>query len=948
MNLDTFHSLRAAGIDVDTAPRRLSEYSYDASNYRVRPSAVVFPRTADDVAAVMRYASAHRVAVTPRGGGTSMAGNAVGDGIVMDLSRRMTDIIAIDELAGEVSVQPGVVLSTLRRVIEERTEGRATFAPDPSSHTRATVGGSIANDACGNHSVKYGRMSDHVLALQLITADGHALTATRTDLVATDPGDSEARARAVALKSSLRSVRREHSSVLRDEFGRIPRQVSGYHLGHLLPENGFNIARALVGSEGSCAVIVGARLRIVPKARFVQLAVVGYPDVVAAARDVPRILEHGPAALEGVGRAIVDTIEGRRGPEAIAVLPPAGTAWLYVEFEGDDREALHETAGRMLDDVRASGRLTSARLIDDATERAALWRIREDGAGLSARLADGTQTWPGWEDSAVAPDDLADYLDEMLALLHTHGLEGVIYGHFGAGCVHMRLDFDLRSESGRGVFTSFMTDAARLVVRHGGSLSGEHGDGRARSALLPLMYSSGALDAFQEFKSAWDPDGILNPAAIAHPAPIDADLALRPRTTGVRPRHSEPFAILADEAHRCIGVGRCRSDSGGVMCPSFRATKDEKDSTRGRARVLQDMAEGARSSKEGWRSPEVRDALDLCLSCKACSHDCPVEVDMASYKSQFLDHHYKGRLRPVSHYSLGWLPRWLKLTGLVAPIVNAVLHSPLGPLVARLGGIARERTLPRFHSASAWKGPRTGSVPDADVVLLVDTFTRAFRPHLADDAALVLEATGAAVECNADACCGLTWISTGQLSTARRLLERAARLLDDGTDRPIVVIEPSCAAALKKDLPELVPTDAARRVSRRVHSFADEMRARVDRGWRPPSRLPTTVTVQTHCHEYAVFGSEVQRTLLRQLGVEEVREATGCCGVAGNFGFEQSHYELSMQVAEQALAPALRAGGPEEIVLTDGFSCHMQVAQLDETRTSSHLAQLLASLIVAD
>jgi FAD/FMN-containing dehydrogenase/Fe-S oxidoreductase len=963
--------LETAGVPADASPRRRSEYSYDASNYRIEPLAVAFPRTVDDVVAALAACRATGTAVIARGGGTSMAGNAVGPGLILDFSRHMNRVLAINDESGTVDVEPGVILATLSRDVEQATGGRCTFAPDPSSKNRATVGGSIANDACGNHSVRYGRTSDHVAEIDLVTSDGARLTATETGLRATDSSDSFSALRAEAIAGSLAEIAQANLSTFRLEFGNIPRQVSGYHLENLLPEKKFNIARAVVGSEGTWAIIVGARMKLVPKPAAALLVCLGYEDVVDAARDIPTILEFSPAAVEGTDEAIVATMRHRRGPASVLGLPE-GRAWLFVDLDGDGPATVRAQADLLLKRLEENGRLIQGRPAADPAERASLWRVREDGAGLSSRLASGGESWPGWEDSAVAPARLADYLSDLRDLLAEHELTGVMYGHFGAGCMHMRITYDLRTEEGRQVFRTFTRRAAELVVRHGGSLSGEHGDGRARSELLPLMYSPEVMAAFSACRRVWDPEGILNPGSMTDPDPMDANLALSGipdrqwRTSfDLRPVGSSATDPWVHAVQSCIGVGRCRSDTSGVMCPSYRATKDEKDSTRGRSRVLQDMVRGARTVEEGWKSEEVREVLDLCLACKACSSDCPTGVDMATYKSEFFSHYYEGKLRPLSHFSLGWLPRWLQITGRIAPLVNAVMATPLAKVASSLGGLTTKRAMPRFAGSSEWRqevaaagvrpvrkstdGHRLGSSPgDGNgrdkngAVLFVDTFTRGFRPEVAGAAARVLADAGP-TECSADACCGLTWISTGQLDTAKKLLNKAAIALDDGTDRPIVVVEPSCAAALRKDLPELVHTEQARRVAARVRSFASHIQDLTKSGWAPApaNPLPEQVVLQTHCHEYSVFGAATQRSALHAVGVGDVLDANGCCGVAGNFGFEANHYDVSMQVAENALAPALRATGGEVAVLADGFSCARQVDQLDPSRPGLHLAQIL-------
>ncbi|HEU4806645.1 MAG TPA: FAD-binding and (Fe-S)-binding domain-containing protein [Homoserinimonas sp.] len=961
-------ALRDRGIELDTGSRRLAEYSYDASNYRIRPLGVVFPRTAQEVATTLEVCFAHGVPVISRGGGTSMAGGAVGAGVVLDFSRFMNAVLHIDAEARQATAEAGIVLTTLQREVQDATGGTLTFAPDPSSKSRATLGGSIANDACGNHSVRFGRTSDHVIALNLVTADGLQLTATRTGLRATIEGDTAAAVRAEKLTEELTALSSANLSTFRLELERIPRQVSGFHLAHLLPEHGFDVARALVGSEGTCAIVVSATVQLVPVAPAALLVTLGYDDVVEAAKDVMTILEFAPAAIEGIDEAIVDTMRHLRGQDSVGGLPE-GKAWLYVDLDGDDPAEVAAQAEKLLARLRQNGRLIAGRAVPDLTDRASLWRVREDGAGLSARLPksnshSGGESWPGWEDSAVAPENLADYLSDFRDLLARFGLDGVMYGHFGAGCMHVRITFDLRTDDGRRVMEAFMREAARLVVKHGGSLSGEHGDGRARSELLPIMYSAEMLAAFEAFKRSWDPSGILNPGILVAPDGLGENLALAGvperqwRTSfDLAPRTPSPTQHAGDDfvhaVQGCVGIGRCRTDVGGVMCPSYRATGDEKDSTRGRARVLQEMVRGAKTIDEGWKSDDVREVLDLCLSCKACSTDCPVGVDMATYKSEFFDHYYQGRLRPLSHYSLGWLPVWLKLTVRVAPLLNLVLRSPLGKAVAFLGGLTTQRTLPQFASAKQLrrelaKNGKPAARGTGDIVLVIDSFTKGFRPEVAGAAQRVLNTTassavGRTVECNAEVCCGLTMISTGQLGKAKKTLARAAENLDDGTDRPIVVIEPSCAAAFKKDLPELIHTDAARRVSKRIRSFAGMVKELADDGWQPewPAGIPAEVTVQTHCHEYSVFGAKAQTSALRAVGVTQIREATGCCGVAGNFGFEPNHFRVSMQVAEQALIPALKNTLPSTPVLADGFSCQMQLMQVDPDRTGLHLAELL-------
>ncbi|MBM7365440.1 FAD-binding and (Fe-S)-binding domain-containing protein [Gordonia hydrophobica] len=949
-------ALRAEGLNPDHDRRRLAEYSYDASNYRVTPAAVLFPQTEHDVAVALRVCHRLGVPVTARGGGTSMSGNSIGSGLVVDLSRHLNRVLAVDEQARTATAEAGVVLTRLRAAVFDATDRRLTFAPDPSSQTRACLGGAIGNDACGNHSVRYGRTADHVVELRAVTADGLRITATRTGIRATIPGDAAAAARAEHLEAELRSLAADHLAAIRTELGRIPRQVSGYHLRHLLPEEGFDVARALVGSEGTCVVVTAATVALADRPARTSLIVAGYADIVDAARDVPLLLKNRPTAVEGVDEVIVATMRERRGDDAVADLPD-GSAWLFIEIdetgESDGRAVALEA------DLRADGRAVDLRQVADPTERADLWRVREDGAGLSSRLTDPDTgetilSWPGWEDAAVRPDLLGDYLAEFRELLNRHRLTGVMYGHFGAGCMHIRIDFDLRTAQGRSVFRAFCTDAAHLVVRYEGSLSGEHGDGRARSELLPIMYSPEMLQAFDRFGDIWDPAGILAPGGLRQTRPIDVDLAL----ADVTAEHG---------SQACIGVGRCRTHTGGVMCPSYRATGDEKDSTRGRARVLQEATRDGVDTVD-WRAPALAESMDLCLACKACSSDCPTGVDMAAMKSEVLYHRYRGRIRPREHYTLGMLPTWLRVTPYLARPLNALTRTRVGRAGARLGGLGADRVLPEFASAASLRdqlrhAPRSINAPaPPEVVLFLDSFTRGLRPEVAGAAVRVLGGVHGSVACTADHCCGLTQITTGRLDAARKTLRRTARHLDElGGDAPIVVVEPSCAATLHDDLPRLLTVDAvgvdeaarARRVGGRVRSAAAYLGELAAQGCAPqwPGEPPEYVVVQTHCHEYATFGNRVQRAALTALGVGSVVEATGCCGVAGDFGFTAGHEAVSDAVAEQALAPALRRH-PDAPVLTDGFSCATQIMRLatvdptvrgndGDRRRGRHLLELL-------
>ncbi len=919
-------------------------YASDASNYRVPPALVAMPATVDELAATVALAAEAGVPLTMRGAGTSIAGNAIGPGLVVDVRRHLGEILDLDPVAMTATVLPGTVLDAVNAAAAPHG---LRVGPDPSTHDRATIGGMVGNNACGSHSVRWGTTAEAVLGLEVVTAEG--VRRRLGALGPTAPGSSEGPG--PAIDARLRALYASHGELIRRELPPWARRVSGYALDWLLPERGADVARALVGTEGTCAVVSAVTLRLVRAPAAKGLLVLAFADDVAAAAAVPALLTERPFTVESLTPDVL-------GADAVALAQrlslPAGRAWLLVECGGEDAAEMRRQAARLAATLGTALGRSDAALLEAPGAQQALWRVREDGAGRSARLPDGTPAWPGFEDAAVPPDRLAAYLGELKALLSDHGLRGITYGHFGEGCIHLRVGFGLDRPGGTERLTAFVRAAAGLVVAHGGTLSGEHGDGRARGALLERQYSPALVEAFRDWKSAWDPAGVLNPGIIVDPLPIDADLR-RPRPTLVALEPSQAFEADGGDPRsameRCIGVGKCVSGLGtAAMCPSYRATGEERESTRGRARLLQEMAAGSLADA-GWQSREVLDALDLCLACRACLSDCPTGVDMATLKAEFLHHHYLGRRRPRAHYLLGRLPMWLRVARRLPGgprLLNALTgFAPTRRLGAFVGGLAGERRIPELaprtfvqRFVARAKSAAVSPAPRPRVVLWPDTFTNHLAPGVGDAAVKVLAAAGFDVAVPTDeVCCGLTWHTTGQLDGARRVLAKtlAARGLDG--DEPVVVLEPSCATMLRRDLVGLLPDDPrARALASRVATLAELL----DRaGWQPPVGPPAHAIVQPHCHQQAVLGDAADRRLMDAAGIEADTVLTGCCGMAGNFGVEAGHEGITRAVAELGLLPALRAATEETAILADGFSCRTQVAFLDGRR-ARHLAEVLA------
>lgn len=926
---------RVVGGDVRFDAAHRAMWAADASNYRKVPIGVVSPRDDADVEAVLATCRAHGVPVLARGAGTSIGGQAVNTAVILDFTRYMNKVLEVDPDGRVARVQPGVICDQLR---DAAAPHGLTFGPDPSTHNRCTIGGMVGNNACGSHSVAWGKTVDNTERLELLTYRGERLD------TAAPSGEIPRRLAALHERIGDRVV---------EAFPDLTRRVSGYNLDQL-PHD---LAKAIVGSEGTLGVITAATMKLVESPPVRALAVLGFPDAYVAADNVMVVRELSPLTIEGMDAGLIAALRAHNPVETASKALPPGGGWLYVETGGATREEAVAAAQAVVTAMRPYG-LTEAVVESDPARMKALWRIREDGAGIVTRNVDGGEAWPGWEDAAVPPERFGAYLREFDRVLERHGRRGIYYGHFGDGCLHVRIDFDLMSQPGIANFRAFMEDAADTVVAHGGSLSGEHGDGRARSELLPRMYPPDIIAAFEEFKGVFDPDDRMNPGCIVRSARMDEDLRVFVGMPGLTPGDQE-LAFGHDRGdfgralRRCLGVGKCVTAHGGVMCPSFRATGEERHSTRGRARLLYEMATGEVITG-GFQDDDVAEALDLCLSCKGCKTDCPVGVDMASYKTEFLAQRYKGKVRPASHYAMGALPRWMHLVGrLPAGAIRALNRMAGVPALAAIakkaGGIAPERAIPAIAPRSfvrsrkrVQRGARPGS--RGRLLLWVDTFTDHFDPEIAANAVAVLESLGYTVELPPnEVCCGLTWVSTGQVSTAQKVLRRSLRAIEpwltDGV--PVVGLEPSCTAALRADGQELLPAEPlAKALAGGVRTFAELLAAHTDE-LRERASGSSKALVQLHCHQHADLGSEADRAVMAALGIDAQVLDSGCCGLAGNFGFEKGHYEVSMAAAERVLLPAVRAAAPDVEVLADGFSCRTQLRQAG-TREPVHLAQLAA------
>ena len=937
-------------------------YSADASNYRQIPIGVVVPRTYEDVVTAVKICREHGAPLLPRGGGTSQCGQCVNVAVVLDFSKYLGSVLSIDAEARTALVQPGTVCDTLKSAAEAHG---LTFGPDPATHSRCTLGGMIGNNSCGAHSVMAGKTVENIQALEILTYDGARFWAGPTSEAELEAIISRG-GRQGEIYANLRALRDKYAGLIRKRFPNIKRRVSGYNLDQLLPENGFNIARALVGSEGTCAVTLQAVTRLVknPTARVVLI--LGFPDIYAAGDIVPVVLQHAPIACEGLDYKIIGGLQERRLKLDDIALLPEGTAWLMIEFGADSKAAAAAQARGLMAAVAIRDPKPSAWLIEDKPTIDRMWTIRETGASATAlalgslEAERGPDPVVGWEDAAVDPLRLGDYLREFQALVDACGYRTSLYGHFGDGCIHARITFDLRSTSGIAQWREFLGKAAALVVKYGGSLSGEHGDGQAKAEFLPAMYGEELMAAFRAFKMAWDPDNRMNPGKLISAAGdvyaahenLRQGPAYKPVTFATR------FAFRSDvgegftrATEHCVGMGKCRAASGGTMCPSYRATGEERYSTRGRARLLFEMLQGE-VIKDGWQSEEVKEALDWCLACKGCKSDCPTHTDMATYKAEFLSHYFEEHARPRQAWSMGRIGEWVPVAAKFSGLSNFFTQSALfSPLAKSLSGIAQERSLPRFAQQTFRKqfgAEKRGTRQGQAVILWADTFSNHFRPETALAAVKVLEAAGCGVSLPAERlCCGRPYYDFGMLDAAKaslmRILDALGPALERGT--PVVGLEPSCVAVFRDELVNLLPDDErAPRLAKLTFTLAEYLE---NIEWKPPdSGARPRVLLHGHCHQKAVLGMQSELRLLSAAGFEIDAPDSGCCGMAGSFGFKPEHYAASLKIGERVLLPAVRAAAADTLIVANGFSCREQIEQMSGRKTV-HLAEVLAGTLEA-
>jgi FAD/FMN-containing dehydrogenase/Fe-S oxidoreductase len=931
----------------------LGVYSVDASNYRQVPIGVVVPRTIEDVVSTVRVCREFGAPLLSRGGGTSLAGQCCNTAIVIDWSKYLNQVLEIDRVHRTARVRPGCVLDKLR---EEASNFGLTFGPDPATHDHCTLGGMLGNNSCGVHAQMAGPVSHNVESIDVLLYDGTRMT---MGWMSDDEMKEAIRegGRRGEIMSQLRELRIRYEDQIRRRFPDIPRRISGYNLNQLLPsesEGKFNLARALVGSEGTVVTILEATLDLIHDPPYQTLVVLGYPDIYKAGDHVPEILKFEPMGFEGLDRKLIENMKKKELHTKYLNRLPEGDGWLLVQFPGETKKEADDRAREMIEHLRRKPHAPSSKLYDDEQDEKAVWKVRESGLGATAFVPGEPTAWPGWEDAAVRPGAVGDYLRDFCKLLRKYDYEAALYGHFGQGCIHCRISFDLMSEKGVKDYRSFVERAAELVSNYGGSLSGEHGDGQSRGELLPIMFGKEIVRAFAEYKAIWDPDRKMNPGKIVDPCPLDSNLRLgadyHPWEPTTHFKFPDDHGSFAHATVRCVGVGKCRRENlndpeNQTMCPSYMVTREEKHTTRGRAHLLWEMLQGS-VVKDGWRDKNVKEALDLCLSCKGCKGDCPVNVDMATYKSEFLSHYWAGRVRPRHTYAFGFIDKWVAVAARWPGLINLAAATPgVREFMKAAAGISPHRSIPEFapETFQSWFSRRPKRYAGRQkVVLFPDTFNNHFFPRTARAAVAVLEHAGFDVEVPpGHICCGRPLYDYGFLDMAKQYLLRIFELLTPyaKAETPVIVLEPSCWSVLRDEIKGLFPErKETHMIMRNTFLLSEFLVKKAD--YHPP-RLRMSGVLHGHCHHKAIIhGAEHEEQLLKDMQMRVRLLPSGCCGMAGSFGFEKSHYEVSVKVGEHALLPAVRGSGLNELIIADGFSCREQISQMSD-RHALHLAEVL-------
>jgi FAD/FMN-containing dehydrogenase/Fe-S oxidoreductase len=943
-------------------------YATDGSNYRQPPIGVVIPKTKEAIIKTIHLCHKYQAPLFSRGGGTSLAGQCCNTAIVMDMSKCYNKILKIDPLHKYAIVQPGVVLDTLRQEVKKFD---LTFGPDPSTHAWCTLGGMMGNNSCGTHSQMGGRTDDNVIEMEVMTYDGTHLVVGETTPDKWEEAIKKG-GREAEIYVKLKKLAEKYGELIKQKYPHIPRRISGYNLPWLLEEKKFNLARALVGSESTCVTILEAKLQLIYNPPVRTLLVLGYPDVYTAADHVPELDHFGAIGLEGLDDVLVENMLKKKEHTKDVKLLPEGKGWLIVQFGGRTKKEADEKAKKLLHYLQARPNAPSMKLYDDPSMEQKIIAIRESGLGATARVPGQKDTWEGWEDSAVPPANLGNYLRDLRELYKKYEYACALYGHFGQGCVHTRIDFDMYTFEGLKKYRSFVHEAADLVLKYGGSFSGEHGDGQSRGELLSKMFGEELVQAFREFKKIWDPDWKMNPGKKIDAYDPIQNIRLGPHYKSQKFKTHFSFAgddegSFARATLRCVGVGKCRrkESENAIMCPSYQVTHEEKHSTRGRAHLLFEMIEGKVIGKHKWKDKAVKEALDLCLSCKGCKTDCPMNVDMATYKAEFLSHYYKGRLRKRSAYAFGLIFIWARLATKIPKLVNALGHAHFFSKLAKwMAGMPKERTIPKFAEKNfkEWffqekKGePASENLPEFKgtiskkdretrgkrVLLWADTFNTYFHPQVARAATEVLEHLGFKVVVpQGSLCCGRPLYDYGMLKKAKKLLEHILGELyeeiKNGT--PLVGLEPSCLSVFRDEMRNLFPSDLNATILAENSYMISEFIQKFAPHYKFPP-LHKKALVHGHCHHKTVLKFEAENALLKRLMLDFEVLDSGCCGMAGSFGFEKEHYEVSIKCAQRALIPGLRKVEIGTLVITNGFSCHEQIMQMTGIKPL-HLAEVL-------